>query len=209
VPHASPATDAPRLRAIIFDLDGTLVDSRLDFAAMRRELSAPEGLGLLEYADSLRSAAARRAAMAVIHRHEVAGAQAATWMPGARETLHALHRRGTRTAIVTRNSRHAARLTMERLAMPPMPLKAREDAAPKPDPEALLCLADEWGLAPRDCAYVGDFRYDIEAAERAGMLPVLYVGSGEVPAEHAGAVTVLRDFAALHGWLVDTPTACP
>lgn len=34
---------APSLLAVIFDLDGTLVDSRLDFAAMRRELEAPPG----------------------------------------------------------------------------------------------------------------------------------------------------------------------
>jgi len=200
-------THGAHLRAIIFDLDGTLVDSRLDFAAMRSELDAPEGVGLLEYVEGLTSAAARREAMDVIHRHEVAGAEAATWMPGARETLHALHRRGTPTAIVTRNSRHAARLTMQRLAMPPLPLRAREDAAPKPDPEALLAFAGEWGLAPEHCAYVGDFRYDIEAARRAGMLPVLYVGAGEVPEEHAGTVTVLRDFAAIEHWLAGNGAA--
>jgi phosphoglycolate phosphatase-like HAD superfamily hydrolase len=92
-------------------------------------------------------------------------------------------------------------LTMERLGMPAMPLKAREDAAPKPDPEALLALASDWRIPPEHCAYVGDFRYDIEAAQRAGMLPVLYVGDGEVPTEYGAGVRVLRQFSSLTLWI--------
>jgi HAD superfamily hydrolase (TIGR01549 family) len=191
---------ARSLQAIIFDLDGTLVDSRLDFAAMRRELSAPEGLGLLEYIESLADERARREAMAVVHRHELAGAEAATWMPGAEEVLLRLCDAGVPAAIVTRNSRRAARRTMERLAMPSVPLKAREDAAPKPDPEALLAIAEAWRMPPGRCAYVGDFRYDIEAAQRAGMLPVLYVGEGLLPDGHTGEVDVLRHFREILRW---------
>lgn len=201
--HRAPHTRAP-LHAIIFDLDGTLVDSRLDFAAMRSEMNAPADIGLLEYIDSLTTVEARERAMAIVHRHEIAGAEAASWMPGAEHAVHTLCAQGTPIGIVTRNSRQAARRTMERLGMPAIPLKAREDAAPKPDPEALLAIATTWNIAPVHCAYVGDFRYDMEAAQRAGMMPVLYVGSGDLPPEYIegdGPVHVLRDFHSLPSWL--------
>lgn len=188
-------------KALIFDLDGTLADSRLDFPAMRHELQAPADTGLLEYIEKLRCPKEQARAMDVVHRHEVAGAQTASWIPGAEETLHTLHRKDIPTAIVTRNSRRAAKLTMQRLGMPAIPLLAREDAAPKPDPEALLMLASKWQLEPAHCAFVGDFRYDIEAAERAGMQAILYVGQGAVPTEHPDEVPVLRDFTALLDWL--------
>jgi HAD superfamily hydrolase (TIGR01509 family) len=167
---------------------------------MRAELQAPADIGLLEYIEGLPTAGARRSAMAVVHRHEMAGAAAATWMPGAEEALHTLHRAGLRTGIVTRNSREAARLTMERLGMPAIPLKAREDAAPKPDPEALLSLAAAWALRPAHCAYVGDFRFDIEAAERAGMTPVLYAPGGRAAPEEAARSHLLTDFRHLVAW---------
>jgi HAD superfamily hydrolase (TIGR01509 family) len=197
--------NTPKLHAIIFDLDGTLVDSRLDFAAMRRELDAPADVGLLEFIDSLPSAESQAQAMDVVHKHELAGAEAATWMPGAEAVLHALHEREVLTAIVTRNCRRAAELTMARMNMPSIPLKAREDAAPKPDPEALLALASHWRMAPANCAYVGDFRYDIEAAQRAGMLPVLYLGMEEAPSTHDHRVPVLREFHTLLDWLDEGP----
>jgi HAD superfamily hydrolase (TIGR01509 family) len=186
-----------RVRALIFDLDGTLVDSRLDFRAMRMEIGAPDGVGILEYISGLASEADRQAATAVVHRHELLGARSATWMPGAQSTLKRLHQRRVPLAIVTRNSREAATLTMRRLAMPPIPLVAREDAPPKPDPSALLSLASQWRMPPGECAFVGDFDYDIEAARRAGMHPVLYDPSAGAQISRNGVAWVIREFGIL------------
>ncbi len=38
-----------RFAAVLFDLDGTLADTRLDFTAIRAEVGVPEGIGVLEY----------------------------------------------------------------------------------------------------------------------------------------------------------------
>lgn len=161
-----------KFAAVVFDLDGTLVDSRLDFAALRRELGFPEGIGILEHLPTL-AAAERLAAEAIIDRHEMAGAAAARWIEGARELLDELHRRAIPTAIVTRNSRAAVNRTDAQLGLRVDQIVTREDCAPKPDPEGLLLIAGRLNQPPASMLYVGDFIYDLQAARRAGMVAAL------------------------------------
>ncbi len=186
---------------VIFDLDGTLVDSQLDFPAMRRETGCPEGTGLLEFLESLPDAPSRQRIQAVIHRHEMAGARIASWMPGALELLQALAGAGLPTGIVTRNSRPATQLTLELLGAPPLDLITREDAAPKPSPEGLLQLARRWELAPEQLVYIGDFRFDLEAAANAGMRSALYLQARN--RDYAAAADrVFEHFDELLDWLL-------
>ena len=170
-------SDLKSLAGVIFDLDGTLVDSRLDFAAIRRELGCPGETGVLEFIEQL-PAARQAQAHAVVLRHERQGAENARCMPGARECLAHFQQRGLPTAILTRNAREIASLTLDRLRMPIDRLIAREDAPPKPAPDGLLQIAREWGLPPSRLVYVGDFRFDLEAAHRAGMVACYYDPAG-------------------------------
>jgi HAD superfamily hydrolase (TIGR01509 family) len=190
------------LYGVIFDLDGTLVDSRLDFVAMRRETGCPEGTGLLEYLAGLASPEARQRTAAIIDRHEMAGAAAATWMPGARQLLEALCEQEIPVGIVTRNSRSATELTLRTLEAPTMDLVTREDARPKPDPDGLLQLAARWNIVPAELAYIGDFRFDLEAAAAAGMRSALYLQPDNRDYAHL-ADWSFTHFDELGAWLLD------
>ena len=66
---------------LMFDLDGTLVESHLDFAAIRRDTGFPEGVGLLEHLETLEDAAAICRAEDIIHRHELSGQPNKLYMP--------------------------------------------------------------------------------------------------------------------------------
>lgn len=74
-------SDPGSVAGIIFDMDGTLVDSGLDFAAMRREMGLPDGVPLLETLENLNAAESARC-RAILHRHEEAGAERASVLPG-------------------------------------------------------------------------------------------------------------------------------
>lgn len=162
------------IRGVIFDLDGTLADSRLDFVAMRQDLGITAGMPILEWIDAEPNAAARAKAHATILRHEMAGALSATLMPGASDLLSGLRREGIKTGIFTRNARAVTTLTLERLALSVDVAVAREDGPPKPDPSGLLAICADWGVGCSEVIFVGDYLYDLDAGKRAGIKTILF-----------------------------------
>ncbi len=160
------------LRGIIFDLDGTLVDSHLDFDAMRREMQLPPGTPILEALEKMpddRASGCRR----ILQRHEFEGAQRATIIDGVCGFLERLSRHGIRRAIVTRNSRAMTDRVLTRLGLRFDPVITRDDGPVKPDPWAILRICQLWQTEPSQVAIIGDFRFDIDAGRRAGAVTVL------------------------------------
>lgn len=198
------------LRGLIFDLDGTLVDSRLDFDAMRREMELDprhDHLPLLEAIEQLSPEAMARC-HEVLARHELEGAKRAQPFPGVVEFLRELTDRELRLAIVTRNSHPIAHRTIEKLPARFDPVVTRESGPIKPDPWAVHHICQEWGVSPRQVAMIGDYRFDIECGKNAGARTGFY--SGGIPADqvgpddHAGADIVIpcfRNRAALWKWI--------
>ncbi len=201
----------PEVGGFVFDLDGTLIDSRLDFCLIRRDIGVPEGVGVLEYLNQLSGPEAQRARN-TLHKHEQRGAEIATLMPGAGQLLDLLQQRGVAVAILTRNSRAAAETACRRVGLNPPQLITREDAAPKPDPAGILLACQRWGLKPEAVGMVGDFHYDIDAGRNAGCRTILYLGGRDPQSLPFAkrADLLLECFTRpqpLLDWLADQPQA--
>ncbi|TMO76871.1 phosphatase [Pseudoalteromonas sp. S3776] len=184
------------IQGVIFDLDGTLVSSELDFSLIKAQIGCPCEEDLLDYIAQLPSPYMREEAMNIVHQHELQDAQFATILPGVTEAVNALKAKNIPMAIVTRNFDKAAAIKLQNNPLPIETVLTRSDAPAKPDPSALNAIATLWNISASNLLYVGDFLYDIQAAHNANMRACLYAPN-MVPVYADQADYVLRDFIEL------------
>ena len=207
--------------ALLFDLDGTLVDSvyqhvlawrqaleavgiELSVWRIHRRIGMSGGLFLkaldrevgrtlsTEEADQLRQSHATR--------------YLELWdqvrpLPGARDLLSTLTTMRVPWAIATSGSQATAKGPLSMLGIPEgVPIVTRDQVAfAKPNPDLFLAAAERLGVPPGDCFVVGDSIWDLLAAQRAGALGVglLSGGYGQEELERSGAYRVYEDPADL------------
>ena len=224
-PGAASASASSRIRAVLFDLDGTLADTAPDLAAAVNHLLVEErcpplpgaelrplvsrgGRALLARAFPERDEAAREALLPRFLA-AYAGALAVHTRPfdGVEPLLAAIEARGWPWGIVTNKPEGLAVGVVAGLGWA---TRARAlvggDTLPvrKPAPEPLWLAAERLGVAPEACLYVGDDARDIAAARAAGMPSVAalwgYREAHERP-EAWGADVACLDAGALRAWL--------
>jgi HAD superfamily hydrolase (TIGR01509 family) len=161
-----------RFDGVIFDMDGTLIEPLLDFRKIRGDLGVPAEAGILETLDAMEPDLARPLRERLM-AHELAAARRAKLNPGAGEILSEIRRAALKTALLTRNAAEAMKIVLERFDLRFDLTWSREYGPIKPEPDGVLRACRELGIAPGRCACVGDFRYDLVAANAAGAVSVL------------------------------------
>lgn len=161
------------VKGIIFDLDGTLLHSALDFAWLRQQLGCPHGEDILVHIDTLEEEHQRHAHQ-LVKQHEIEDAFNAKWIEGAQGFVTKLLASGVPTAIVTRNCREATKIKLTNNNVPIDMVITREDGPAKPDPATLLTIQKKWQVPSSQLAYIGDYLYDVQAAINAGMVSCLF-----------------------------------
>jgi pyrophosphatase PpaX len=184
-----------RFPVILFDLDGTVIDSGAIILASMRH-AAKEVLGE-EPPDELLMAAvggpgleAQMRALAPDRVDELVRVYRAHNEPlhdelaccdGIEDVLVRLKDDGRTLGLVTAKRRATVRLAFDRLPLEHLfdtVVGGDETEGHKPDPEPLLLAAQRLDVEPSDCVYVGDSWFDIRAAKAAGMHSVAVTWGG-------------------------------
>lgn len=186
--------DTSSIKAIVFDLDNTLVSSSMDFKWLREQIGCPLDIDLLSFVDEMHCPKQTLHANNMILQHELEDAEHSTPMPGCIQLLDFIDSNHLRTAIITRNCEQAAKQKVAHNQLNISRIISREHFPPKPAPDSLLALANEWSLQSHQILYVGDYLYDLQAAYNANMPSCLVThGANALFSEHASLVVDYLD----------------
>ena len=194
--------------AILFDLDGVLVDSTRAVDLEWREWAARKGVdgdAVMAIAHGVRTIEViRRVApqlnaeeeAAAIENHEAHDQRGVVVMPGAIDLVKSIPE--ARWGVVTSGSRLLARNRLMHCGLPvPEVLVTSDDVLNgKPDPEPYLKGAGQMGLAPGECLVIEDAPAGIQSA-RSGGMRVIGMASTYHPEKLADADAVVRGFAQI------------
>ena len=213
-PTIQPTAPLP-LRAVVFDLDGTLIDSAAELRQAlngalgglgRRALSVREvtgmiGDGIVKLTERALAATGTPLTETALDRAVAAVKEAYAELPpsslyaGARETLTDLRARGIALALCTNKPIDATERLLDQLQIASFfQAVAGGDSYPtrKPDPMPVRGLLAQLGIAPAAGAMVGDSSNDIKAGQAAGLTTVaVSYGYSLVPAAALGADMVV------------------
>ncbi|MFN3294858.1 MAG: phosphoglycolate phosphatase [Gemmobacter sp.] len=209
-------------QALIFDLDGTLVDSAPDIHAAGNAVLAAEGLPPVPFdrargfigngapifvarmeafsAGENRPDRTARMVQAFVNRYEH-GASRTRPFPGADAALAALHAAGLPLGLCTNKPAGPARALPQHFGWSDFfPVLIGGDTLPtaKPDPAPLIASAERLGLPPDRVLFVGDSETDAETAARAGVDFALFTqGYRRTPAAALPHRLAFDDWSAL------------
>jgi phosphoglycolate phosphatase len=199
-----------RYELVIFDWDGTLMDSTGLIASCIqqscRDMGLPVppeseakwviGLGFLQSVEHVAPGLDRGRALQLAEsyrRHFVAREHEAPLYEGIPELLAGLRGRGRRLAVATGKARRGLDRALASSGLGPFfeATRCADEGFPKPHPDMVLRILDETGVEPSGAVLVGDTTHDLELAANAGIdaVAVSYGAHGE---------SLLRERAARH-----------
>lgn len=210
-------------RLVIFDWDGTVMDSgQTILACMRSSFADVDytypgddmvrggiGLGLDQMLVYLAPEAPKALHRKIIarYRHHWLSNQKDEHQPfeGAEETIVALSEQGYQLAVATGKSRAGLDRELARTGLDRYFLTTRtvNESPSKPNPQMLLDVLEDLGARPQNALMVGDSTYDLEMAHHAKVasVGVLCGSHSRAKLEHWGPLQCLPDISGLPSWL--------
>lgn len=188
-----------RWQGLIFDLDGTLYDLKIDWEEVKNvcEQDYLERLGL-SFAQASRSPyrSDLQAMYTYLDTIERQGVNAGNWTPGAQPALLEL-KTHHQLAVVTRNSRRAAIDALALLGLNEITVIGREDVKnPKPHPEGVLAAMRGLQVPSTQTIMIGDTYHDVQAAHAAN-IPCVIVKNPKLHFTPEGADAIIPNLSEL------------
>lgn len=164
------------LKAVVFDMDGTLIQSDYDWPAIRSELGV-DGPSIIDALNALPNGP-RAEAWKRLESIERKASQQALLVDGAEDLLCLLSKSGIRTALVTNNTNENAEILIARFSLSFDEVITRDSGLFKPSGAPMVEAMRRLGVHPAETVAVGDSDYDVRAGREAECSQVIIVNGG-------------------------------
>ena len=153
-------------KAVIFDLDGTILDSQYDWRRIRENLDLKK-YSILDQLYSLPEDK-RKKTESLLEMYEKEATSKATLFPGVERVLYSLKESGIKTGLSTNNSFENVSFVLKKYRLEFDAIVTRDDGVWKPRGDPIILLVEKLNVSPSDTLVVGDSDYDIISARNAG-----------------------------------------
>ena len=166
----------------IFDMDGTLTIAAHDFPEIKKKLNLPQELDIIQGIQNLPIEIAQKK-LIELNEIELEIAKKSKLNPGVFQLLTKLKNENVHLGILTRNNRQNTIETLKAVQIDHFFkedfILTREDCQPKPAPDGILIFLDKTNLTEDLVVMVGDYIFDLEAGQKAGVQTLYFDPSSE------------------------------
>ncbi len=187
----------------IFDMDGTLTISAHDFEIIRKELGLQPNVPILEALNAMPNEQSAPLWLK-LDDLECHFAEKSTLMPGVPELLEKLQMRGVKLGLLTRNIMPVVETTLTACGIshffPVQHRLDRDSCTPKPSPDGINHLLNDWQDEPSDAVMVGDYLFDLQAGRNAKVATIHLDPAGDFAWPEMSDICI-KQFSEIHDFL--------
>jgi len=181
-----------KIKLAIFDMDGTVFESYLNWADIREELGIESNILKEIYKDDR----VDHPRLEILENYESENTSKTRPVNGVSRFLHYLGEQKIKTALITNNNSKNTDYLLNKFNLEFDTVVTREMRLWKPDPDAFFHVMELYGCGPDDVVSIGDSHYDIDASKAAGISAIFIIkkASGSLPPVDDSGVVYFNDF---------------
>ena len=160
------------IKLVVFDMDGTVFTSHLDWLKIREELNIPHGGNILK--EIYKNNQVDKTRLRILENYEKENTLKTKPIKGISDFLFYLQRRNITTVLLTNNNRENTHYLLEKFHLEFDLVITRELKLWKPDPEAFFYAMKKTGYTSEETISIGDSHYDVKASRRANV-PYIFI----------------------------------
>lgn len=178
-----------KVKGIIFDLDGVLVQSHFDFNLISKEIfNSSEKKPVLEGIDNIKDPKEKARAWEILEKYERKATLNCNLTRGIIELFKFLEQRKIKRSIVTRNSKKSIYTILNRFKLRFDGIISREDAPPKPAKKPAILACKQMELLPKEVIFLGDYEFDMISGRKAGVITALLKSDNQSFSKNADVI---------------------